>query len=227
MFLKPIASPTMKTDTQLQQDVQAELQWEPGVQSAQIGVQAKDGVVTLTGEVASYAEKWHAEHAAQRVAGLCALVVALTVHLPALARRTDADIARAAENVVAWATSVPQEAVQVMVEGGWITLSGQVDWQYQRQHVADSLRYLPGVTGLSNQIALKPRASAQAVQADIESALRRRASADAKTITVQVHGSEVTLTGTVHSWSERDLAKHSAWSAGGVSSVVDHMTLVY
>ena len=119
------------------------------------------------------------------------------------------------------------DAVQVMVEGGWLTLSGNVPWQYQREDAADSVRYLAGVTGVSNQIAIKPNVSAVVVKTDIEAALKRRASADAKTIAVAVQGSEVTLSGTVHSWAERDLATRSAWGTPGVRNVVDQMTLVY
>lgn len=216
----------MKTDTQLQQDVQAELQWEPAVHGAQIGVEVTNGVVTLSGEVGSYAEKWHAERAAQRVAGVQALAVSVTVQLPALSQRSDADIAGAAKNVVAWATNMPEDAIKVLVEGGWLTLSGQVDWQYQRQQVADSVRHLHGVAGVSNQICIKARASAEGVRGQIEAAIKRRATADAKSIAVEVQGGQVTLRGHVHSWSERDLAADSAWGTPGVHQVVDQMTLV-
>lgn len=217
----------MKTDAQLQKDVMAELAWEPAVHATQIGVEVTDGVVTLAGEVNSYAEKWNAEQAAQRVSGVMALAVELKVKLTEFSHRTDADIARSAENVLSWASALPADAVKVLVDGGWVTLSGEVTWQYQRQDAAASVRFLPGVTGVSNQIAIKPAVSAGAVKGDIEAALKRRASADAGTIFVEVHGSDVTLTGTVHSWGERDLAKHSAWGSAGVRAVVDKMTLVY
>jgi osmotically-inducible protein OsmY len=123
----------MKTDSQLQQDVSAELQWEPSVQAARIGVEAKDGVVTLSGQVDSYLEKWNAEHAAQRVAGVKAMTTDLTVHITSLSQRTDADIAESVVNVLDWTSSLPEGAIQVKVEGGWITLSGEVEWQFQRQ----------------------------------------------------------------------------------------------
>ncbi len=216
----------MKTDTQLQQDVIAELKWEPAVHASQIGVEVKDGVVTLAGEVSSYAEKWHAERAAQRVHGVQALAVDMTVKLSQLGMRTDADIAQSAKNILGWTAAVPAHAVKVLVEGGWLTLSGDVQWQYQRQDAADSVRHLPGVTGVSNQIAIKPALSATIVKADIEAALKRRAAADATTITVSVNGNDVTLTGSVHSWAERDLATRSAWGSAGVRDVVDNMTLV-
>jgi len=217
----------MKTDSQLQQDVMAELKWEPAVHATQIGVEVKNGVVTLAGEVGSYTEKLNAERAAQRVHGVKALAVEMKVKLSESGQRTDADIAASAKNILGWTSSLPADAVQVMMEGGWLTLSGEVEWQYQRQEAADSLRYLAGVTGVSNQITIKPSASATVVKSDIEAALKRRAAADAKAIAVEVKGSDVTLTGTVHSWAERELATRSAWGSSGVRNVVDKLNLVY
>ncbi len=217
----------MKTDSQLQQDVMAELKWEPSVHASQIGVEVKDGVVTLAGEVSSFAEKWNAERAAQRVHGVKALAVEMNVKLSGMGMRSDADIAESAKNILSWSSAFPESAVKVLVEGGWLTLSGEVEWQYQRQSAADSLRHLAGVTGVSNQIAIKPMLSATAVKTDIESALKRRATSDSKAITVSVNGDEVTLGGSVKSWSERDLATRSAWGTSGVRHVVDKMNLVY
>lgn len=216
----------MKTDVQLQQDVMAELQWEPAVHAAQIGVEVHKGVVTLAGEVSSYTEKWQAERAAQRVRGVQALAVTMTVKLSELGRRSDADIAQAAKNLLGWSSALPPDAVQVLVEEGWLTLSGDVAWQYQRQDAADLLRHLPGVTGISNQIAIRPALSASAVQADIEAAIARRASGYVRSIDVVVQGADVTLNGTVHSWAERDLATRTAWSSPGVRTVADHLILV-
>lgn len=217
----------MKTDSQLQQDVMAELRWEPAVHAEQIGVEVKHGVVTLAGEVGSYTEKWNAERAAQRVNGVRALAVEMKVKLSEFGKRSDADIAESARNILGWTSSLPADAVKVLVEGGWLTLSGEVEWQYQRQNSADSVRNLLGVTGVSNQIAIKPSLSATVVKADIEAALKRRAAADAKSIAVDVKGADVTLTGTVHSWAERELATRSAWGSSGVKNVVDKMNLVY
>ena len=217
----------MKTDTQLKQDVIAELDWEPSVNAAQIGVQVKDGVVTLTGHVDSYAEKWDAERAAQRVSGVKALAVEMDVKLPGSSKRNDADIARSAENVLLWTTYCPKDNVKVMVEGGFITLSGEVEWEYQRRAAARAVRYLMGVKGVSNNIGMKPKVSSSAVKSDIEAALKRRAKADAQNISVEVRGADVTLTGTVHSWSERELAEHSAWGTPGVRKVVDNITIAY
>lgn len=215
----------MKTDSQLQQDVSAELQWEPSVHAARIGVEAKDGVVTLAGQVDSCSEKWNAERAALRVAGVRAMTTELTVRLTALSQRTDADIAATVEKVLAWHSSLPAGAIQVMVEGGRVTLSGHVDWQYQRQAASDSVRHLMGVTGVSEQISIKPSTNAAAVKAVIEAALKRTSIAEAQQISVAVDGSAVTLSGTVHSWDERDTASNSAWGTPGVRTVVDRMTL--
>ena len=217
----------MKTDSQLQQDVTAELKWEPSVHAARIGVEVQDGVVTLSGQVDSYAEKWSAERAAQRVSGVNAMAVELKVELTGLSKRTDADIGRAVENILEWTSSLPPGAVKVMVEGGWVTLTGDVDWQFQRQGATDSVRRLMGVTGVSDQIGIKPTLSAAAVKSDIEAALTRTAIADAKKIFVDCRGSDVTLTGTVHNWSERETATNSAWSTPGVRNVVDKMRLAY
>ncbi len=216
----------MKTDSQLQHDVMAELGWDPAVHAAQIGVEVKDGVVTLAGEVSSYAEKWHAEQAVQRVSGVHALAVAMTVKLSALGQRTDADIAASARSILGWMSALPPDAVKVLVENGWLTLSGTVEWQFQRQDAADSVRYLLGVTGVSNQIAVQPALAAKDVKSDIEAALARRATADAQAIHVAVDGGDVTLSGTVHSWAERELATRSAWGTAGVRHVVDRMNLV-
>lgn len=217
----------MKTDLQLQQDVLAELKWEPAVDAAQIGVEVKNGVVTLDGQVASCAAKWHAERAAQRVWGVKALATALRVQLPGPSRRSDADIAGSVENVLEWTSSLPAGAVKVMVEGGWVTLSGDVDWQYQKQAATDGVRHLMGVVGVSNQIGIKPPLSAPLVKSGIEAALKRSATADRQKICVAVHGTDLTLSGTVQSWAERETVTIAAWRTPGVTNVVDMMTLAH
>jgi osmotically-inducible protein OsmY len=215
----------MKTDSQLQNDVIAELKWQPSVHASQIGVSVKDGVVTLSGEVSSYVEKIDAERAAQRVTGVKALAVGMEVKLSAFGKRDDADIARSADNVLEWMTSASDSAIKVMVEKGWVTLSGDVDWQYQKLAAAQSIRHLMGVTGVSNQISIKPKISMSMVKTEIEAALARRAKVDAAKISVEVQGNSVTLTGAVNSWSERDSATSSAWGTPGVHNVIDKMTL--
>jgi len=215
----------MKTDTQLQQDVSADLAWEPSVQAAHIGVEVKDGVVTLAGQVDNYSQKWSAERAVQRVSGVKAMTTELKVHLAGIGKRTDSDIAQSIENVLEWTSSLPSGSVRVMIEGGWVTLTGDVDWQYQRQAATDSVRCINGVTGVSNQISIKPSTTGLNVRADIVAALQRTAIGDAGKISVSVDGSEVTLAGTVDTWSERDTALTSAWGTLGVRNVIDLMTL--
>jgi osmotically-inducible protein OsmY len=217
----------MKTDAQLQQDVIAELKWEPSINAEDIGVEVKDGVVTLVGHVSSYAEKRGAETAAQRVAGVKALVVEMDIILPGPNKPTDADIARSAENVLEWLEPIASDTVKVMVEGGWITLSGEVDWDFKRAAAARAVHYLMGVTGITNDIALKAAVSQSTVKSGIEAALKRRASADAQNIWVDVRGGDITLSGSVHSWSERDLARQAVWSTPGVRNVVDNLSIAY
>jgi osmotically-inducible protein OsmY len=215
----------MKTDSQIQQDVSEELDWEPSVDATQIGVEVKDGIVTLAGHVTSFAEKWNAELAAQRVSGVKALAVEIDVILPSSSKRNDVDIARAAENLLTWTSNVPEGRIKIMVEDGWVTLSGEVDWEYQRQFIARGIRHLMGVVGVSDQISIKPQASLNTIQSGIKAALERRVQADVQSITVEVIGDRVTLSGPVFSWSERDLAEYSAWCAPGVRSVINNLTI--
>jgi osmotically-inducible protein OsmY len=215
----------MKTDSQLQQDVTAELKWLPSVHSEHIGVEVRDGVVTLSGHVSSYLEKLNAEQATQRVTGVRALAVELEVKLSAFGKRDDTDIASSVQTALEWLGTPTSKNVTVMVEKGWVTLSGNLDWQYQRLAAARAVQFLVGVTGVSNQIGIKPGVTQVAVKNEIEAALARRSKVDANKISVQVDGSAVTLTGTVSSWSERDSARESAWGAPGVMRVNDNMTV--
>jgi osmotically-inducible protein OsmY len=217
----------MKTDKQVQKDVIAELNWEPSVNATHIGVEVSDGVVTLAGQVDSYAEKIGAESAAQRVTGVKAIAVEMDVKLLSASKRTDADIAHSTQNVLEWTTYLPADVVKVKVENGWVTLSGQVEWDYQRNAAVSAVRLLMGVTGVTDLIVVQPAVSSTLVKKEIEAALKRRARDDAKGISVEVRGSDVTLTGIVTSWQERELAKNSAWSTPGVHKVVDNMTLTY
>jgi osmotically-inducible protein OsmY len=215
----------MKTDKQLQQDVTAELSWDPAINSAEIGVAVKDGVVTLSGQVGTYAEKIEAEHAAVRVFGVKALAVEMEVELAGHSTRTDSEVARSVENVLEWTTCMPKNAVKVMVENGIVTLSGDVHFQYQRQAAVGAICGLFGVKGVNDEILIKPAASATIVKADIEAALKRRAKSEINNISVSVQGHGVTLSGKAHSWSERELAASTAWASPGVHSVVDNITL--
>jgi osmotically-inducible protein OsmY len=217
----------MKSDAQLKQDVLSELEWEPSVNAAQIGVEVKDGIVTLAGQVDSCAEKWDAEKATQRVSGVKALTIEIVVKLTGSSKRSDVDIARSAQGILDWTSFLPKDAIKVMVENGWVTLSGQVKWDYQRQGAANAVRCLLGVNGVSNDIDFNPTVSLHAVKSDVEAALKRRAQVDSEAISVEVHGSDVTLSGTVHSWSERELATHAAWGTPGVHKVTDNIKLAY
>ena len=172
----------MKTDTQLKQEVLDELKWESAINAAKIGVEVNDGVVTLVGQVGSFAEKWDAERAVQRIAGVSALAVEIEVTLQGSSKRNDTDIARAADHVLAWTSVLPKDAVKVLVEDSWITLSGEVSWEYQREAAAAGVRYLIGVRGVSNNISLNPEVSLSAVKTGIEAALKRRAVDERKTL---------------------------------------------
>ncbi len=215
----------MKTDATLQQDVEAELAWDPAIVSPHIGVSARDGVVMLQGTVASLGEKAAAERAAQRVSGVRALAVELTVALPAEARRADAAIASAARQALDWCSLVPLEQVQATVERGHITLNGEVDWDYQRTAAARAVRDLKGVVSVINHIRLASPVDAQAVTRTIAAALARQARAGAAPITVRIDGTTVRLAGHVHSWAERDAAAQAARSAPGVDEVVNDVVV--
>jgi osmotically-inducible protein OsmY len=218
----------MKTDQQLKLDVIAELSWEPAVNAYQIGVEVKDGIVTLAGHVSSFTEKWEAERATQRVAGVKGLAVEMDVTLPGMSNRTDADIARSVENTLQWLSYLPSDAVKVMVENGWVTLSGEVDWNYQRLNAADVVRDLIGVRGLTENIGIKSKAvPTSGIKADIEAALRRRLDSNLQDITVAVHDGDVTLTGRVQSLWDRQRARELAWSAAGVQHVNDDLRITY
>jgi osmotically-inducible protein OsmY len=215
----------MKTDSQLQKDVMDELKWEPAVRAEQIGVEVKDGIVTLSGHVDSYPAKWNAERAAQRVSGLKALAVELDVELNGSNKHTDTDIARSAKNTLLWTTYLPTDSVNIMVEDGWLTLSGEVEWNFQRNTAATAVGYLSGVRGVTNNIAIKSSVAASVVKSDIEAALKRVVTNDAQKISVSISGSEVTLKGSLPTWAERETASDAAWRIPGVRNVIDHITI--
>jgi osmotically-inducible protein OsmY len=209
----------MSQNDHLQQAVLAELRWEPSVTAAHIGVAANSGVVTLTGHVDTFMEKLAAESAARRVKGVKAVVEEIEVRLPFDVTRTDEDIAAAVIERLAWDVLVPRDAVKVKVEGGWVTLSGEVKWQFQRIAAADDAHKLYGVRGVSNQITIRPVINASVLSDDITHALHRSWFFDPLTVTVSAEGGEVRLAGTVRTLHERQVAAATAWSAPGVTAV--------
>ena len=221
----------MKTDSDLKRDVLAELAYEPSIKAENIGVSVKDGVVTLNGNVPTYTEKFAAETAAKRVAGVRAIAEELTVSLFGDHERNDSDIAQAAANAMAWNVSVPQGTVKMMVENGWITLRGVVEWHYQREAAHDAVRHLMGVKGVTNLMGVKtpatPSVSTVEVHGKIEAALKRNMMKDSNGITVEAKDGKVKLHGKVQSWEEHDDAGLAAWSAPGVTAVENDIQVIY
>ena len=215
----------MKTDSQLQSDVLAELKWQPSVNAAHIGVTAKDNAVTLTGQVNHFTEKIAAQNAAKGVYGVKAVANDIEVELKGSSSRTDQDIAEAALNALKWDFEVPTDGVKVMVSNGYVTLEGSVDWQYQKDAADRCIQYLMGVKAITNTIGIKPTAKWSDVKREIEEAFRRSADLDARRIAVKTHDGTVTLSGSVSSWTERDEAMMAAWAAPGVTSVHDELAV--
>lgn len=216
----------MKTDAQLKTDVIRELEWDPSINAAHVGVAAQDGVVTLTGHLETFAEKYAIERAVQRVEGVKAVAVELDVKLSPGHQRSDSEIAQAAETAFRWNVLIPAERIRVKVEKGWVTLSGEVDWEYQRSGAARAVRGLTGVVGLSNAITLKPVITPSDVSNRIRAAFERHAQREAKHVDIAVSGATVTLRGQVDSWAEREAAAGAVWAAPGIAQVINELRVM-
>lgn len=215
----------MKDDLQLQQRVIDALEFEPRVDAAHIGVSVQNGVVTLSGHVASYGEKWAAEQTVRQVRGVKGLAQELDVRLASDKKLADDEIAERAVRILAWDEAVPNDRISVKVEHGIVTLNGEVEWQFQRAEAEYDVRRLGGVRSVINNILVTPRVMPEDVRAKIRAALERNAELEAKNITITVADGKVVLTGRVNAWTEREAAERAAWSAPGVREVEDYIEL--
>jgi osmotically-inducible protein OsmY len=215
----------MTEDENLQLRALKELEWDPKIDAARIGVAARSGVVTLTGQVPTYAEKIAAEDAVRRVKGVRAIAQEIEVHLPHEQRRSDTDIAERALRILDWDVFVPNSRITVEVSHGWVKLRGEVDWHYQRIAAEDAIRKLSGVRGITNTITVKPSTKAGDVRNRIEEAFKRHAELEARHVMVEATDGTVILSGWVENWREKELALNAAWNAPGVTSVEEKITL--
>lgn len=214
-----------KSDSEIERDVKEELQWDPDLDAADIAVSVRNGVVTLAGFVHSYTDKFEAEAAAKRVAGVVGVANDLEVRMPSVDERPDPEIARDAVAAIKSQLPISSENITVIVKNGWVTLEGEVEWQYQRQTAEKAVRRIKGVRGVINSIALKPSVQPDEIKKKIQEAFKRNAEVDANRITVETNGSEVILKGTVRSWIEREEAERVAWAAPGVTKVEDRIVV--
>jgi len=215
----------MKSEKDLHREVLQELEWEPSVNPAHIGVSVKESIVTLSGHVSSYWEKYSAEKAVKRVSGVNAVVNELEVRLPGSSQRTDEDVARTVLKALEDSIAVPHEKIRVTISKGWVTLEGEVEWQYQKVAAESAIRHLTGVMGVTNLISVKPRVSPSDLKSKIEEAFKRNAELDAKRVSIEVDGGKVVLRGTVRSLAEKQAAERAAWAAPGVYSVENLVTV--
>jgi osmotically-inducible protein OsmY len=215
----------MRTDKDLQNDILAELMWEPGIRDEDIAVAVKDGVVTLGGTVDTYAQRYRAEKAIERVRGVRAIANDLTVKLPGSYERSDSDIAHAAVNALRWHSELPNDAVQVKLVNGHLTLQGEVDREYQKRGAENAVRYLMGVKSVTNLITLRSMATPADIKQRIRDSLKRQAELDADHVSVEVTGSRIMLRGTVSSLAERRQAERAVWSAPGVATIENNLVV--
>jgi osmotically-inducible protein OsmY len=213
----------MKTDAEIRRDVETELKWDPSVEDSGIGVAVSNGIVTLSGQVGRYHDRWTAETITKRVGGVRALANEIEVHIPHAGQRNDSQIAEAAANALSWNSSLSASMVKPVVKDGWVRLTGQVAHWHEKDAAELLVRHLLGVTGVSNEILIKPQAAVADVKKKIEAAFHRQAHLDATNIVVSVAGDKVTLSGKVRSWNELDEAARAAWAAPGIGRVENEL----
>lgn len=213
----------MKTDSDIKKDVMAELEWDPEINSANVGIAVKDGVITVSGHLDTYSEKFSIERALRRVDGVRAIAMEVDVVLSPEHRRSDSEIASAAAQALQWQARLPEGRMRVSVEHGWVHLSGEVDWEFQRRAAEKAVRPLMGVVGVSNEVTLASKALPADLSQRITQALQRQALREAKRVEVAVDGTKVTLRGQVHSWQERDAVQGAVWAAPGVRTVINEL----
>ena len=212
-----------KTDSDIKSDVLTELKYEPSVKTTDIGVLVNDGVVTLMGFTTTYGEKWHAVRATKRVSGVRAVADDIKVKLAGAHDRTDGEIAASAADHLEWSTSVPNDKVDITVQNGWVTLTGNLEWWYQKNAAENSVIFLTGVKGVTNLITITSKAVAKEIAASIEKAFERNALLDSNKIEIKTIGNDVTLSGKVRTYAEKDEAERVAWAAAGVYSVENNI----